>query len=143
MRFLSLALIAPCLVHALLDVFPDGHHYPPEVPTFDPEEYFKDKHLDRPTLTAYKACPPKIPLISNWSTPQLCSSTWLSNSALPVPDFSGIHWYTDTYRDLIEKLTWTRANTEYPVLIGLEMTGPGNSRMEKGAAPALNRCESG
>lgn len=133
MHFSSIALLLPSL--ALAVVVSRNGHYPPEVPTFDPVEYFKDKQLDRPTITAYRACPPRVPLNSNRTVPLTCNTTWLSSSALPVPRLSREKWYIDNYLDLTEKLTWKGAKKAYPLLIGLEevtYSKPTRNRMEIG-----------
>lgn len=135
----SLILLLPSLVLAV-DVHRDGYHYPPDIPTFDPVEYFKDKQLDRPTITAYRACPPRQSTFNfNHSFPETCKSTWLSVSALPVSKFSIENGYYDMYDYMYEKLTWKGTNTAYPILIGLDVAGlpTKHNRMEAGAFPSF------
>lgn len=118
----TLLWLSPSLAYAV-DIY--DSHYPPEVPTFNPAEFYKN--VDRPTITAYRACD-KPRSISGLSI-GTCDSTWIAHQTMPVRFGDG---YIDVQQNMFEKLTWTGANKDYPLVIGFETTPRPTYRMERG-----------
>lgn len=129
MKTFTLLLLSASAVGAV-DIY--DTHYPPEVPTFNPLEFYKN--ATRPTITAYRACD-KIIATSDLQV-GTCSSTWIAAQTFPVPYYANDH-FIDVQQTMHERLTWTGANTDYPLVIGLETTPKPTYRMERGELAAF------